>query len=84
MSASEVVACFIGVFLGLGQPLCPLLPWARPLSEAIRTERLMSDRTITRRLQGTDDAALASDDGPILSTVAELFEALKRSITEGT
>ena len=30
------------------------------------------------------DAALASDDGPIFSTVAKLVEALKRSIPEGT
>jgi hypothetical protein len=29
-------------------------------------------------------AALASDDGPIFSTVAKLVEALKRSIPEGT
>jgi hypothetical protein len=29
------------------------------------------------------DAALASDDGPIFSTVAKLVEALKRSIPEG-
>ena len=28
--------------------------------------------------------ALASDDGPIFSTVAKLVEALKRSIPEGT
>jgi len=27
---------------------------------------------------------LASDDGPIFSTVAKLVEALKRSIPEGT
>jgi hypothetical protein len=30
------------------------------------------------------DAALASDDGPIFSTVAKLVDALKRSIPEGT
>jgi hypothetical protein len=29
-------------------------------------------------------AALASDDGPIFSTVAKLVDALKRSIPEGT
>jgi hypothetical protein len=29
------------------------------------------------------DAALASDDSPIFSTVAKLVEALKRSIPEG-
>jgi len=32
----------------------------------------------------TVDGALASDDGPIFSTVAKLVEALKRSIPEGT
>ena len=36
-----------------------------------------------RRLQDCD-AALASDEGPIFSTVAKLVEALKRSIPEGT
>ena len=41
------------------------------------------DRTVKRRLQDCD-AALASDDGPIFSAVAELVEALKRSIPEGT
>jgi hypothetical protein len=30
------------------------------------------------------DAALASDDGPIFSTVAKPVDALKRSIPEGT
>jgi hypothetical protein len=30
------------------------------------------------------EAALASGDGPIFSTVAKLVEALKRSIPEGT
>jgi hypothetical protein len=39
--------------------------------------------TIKRRLQNCD-AALASDDGPIFSTVPKLVEALKRSIPEGT
>ncbi len=43
----------------------------------------MPDRTIKRRLQDCDDA-LASDDGPIFSTVAKLVDALKRSIPEGT
>ena len=43
----------------------------------------MPDRTVKRRLQDCD-AALASDDGPIFSTVAKLVEALKRSIPEGT
>jgi hypothetical protein len=43
----------------------------------------MPDRTVKRRLQDAGDAALASDDGPIFSTVAELVEALKRSIPEG-
>ena len=44
----------------------------------------MPDRTVKRRLQDTRDIALASDDGPIFSTVAKLVEALKRSIPEGT
>jgi hypothetical protein len=43
----------------------------------------MPDKTIKRRLQDCD-AALASDDGPIFSTVAKLVEALKWSIPEGT
>jgi hypothetical protein len=43
----------------------------------------MPDRTVKRRLQDCD-AALASYDGPIFSTVAKLVEAFKRSIPEGT
>ena len=43
----------------------------------------MPERTVKRRLQDCD-AALASDDGPIFSTVAKLVEALKRSIPQGT
>jgi hypothetical protein len=43
----------------------------------------MPERTVKRRLQDCD-AALASDDGRIFSTVAKLVEALKRSIPEGT
>jgi hypothetical protein len=43
----------------------------------------MPERTVKHRLQDSD-AALASDDGPIFSTVAKLVEALKRSIPEGT
>jgi hypothetical protein len=43
----------------------------------------MPDRTLKRRLLDCD-AALASDAGPIFSTVAKLVEALKRSIPEGT
>ena len=43
----------------------------------------MPERTVKRRLQDCD-AALASDDGPILSTVAKLVDALKRSIPEET
>jgi hypothetical protein len=39
----------------------------------------MPEKTVKRRLQG--DAALASDDGPIFSTVDKLVEALKRSVT---
>jgi hypothetical protein len=38
----------------------------------------MPERTVKRRLQDAGDAALASDDGPILSTIAKLVEALKR------
>jgi hypothetical protein len=44
----------------------------------------MTGRTVKRRLQDTGDAALASDDGPIFSTVAKLVDALKHSIPEGT
>jgi hypothetical protein len=43
----------------------------------------MPEKTLKRRLQDCD-AELASDDGPIFSTVAKLVEALKRSIPEGT
>ena len=43
----------------------------------------MSEKTVKCRLQDCD-ASLASDDGPIFSTVAKLVEALKRSIPEGT
>lgn len=43
----------------------------------------MPDRTIEHRPQDCD-AALASDDGPIFSTVAKLVDALKRSTPEGT
>jgi hypothetical protein len=43
----------------------------------------MPEKTVKRRLRDCD-AALASDDGPIFSTVAKLVEALKRSIPEGT
>jgi len=43
----------------------------------------MPERTVKRRLQDCD-AALASDDGPIVSTVAKLVDALKRSIPQGT
>ena len=43
----------------------------------------MPEKTIRRRLENCD-TALASDDGPIFSTVAKLVEALKRSIPEGT
>jgi len=41
------------------------------------------EKTVKRRLQDCD-ATLASDDGPIFSTVAKLVDALKRSIPEGT
>jgi hypothetical protein len=43
----------------------------------------MPEKSVKRRLQDCD-SALASDDGPIFSTVAKLVEALKRSIPEGT
>jgi hypothetical protein len=43
----------------------------------------MPEKPVKRRLQDCD-AALASDDGPIFSTVAKLVEALKRSIPEDT
>jgi hypothetical protein len=43
----------------------------------------MPEKTVKRRLQDRD-AALASDDGPIFSTIAKAVEALKRSIPEGT
>jgi hypothetical protein len=39
----------------------------------------MPEKPVKRRLQDCD-AALASDDGPIFSTVAKLVAALKRSI----
>ena len=38
----------------------------------------MPEKTVRRRLQDCD-ATLASDHGPIFSTVAKLVEALKRS-----
>jgi len=44
----------------------------------------MADKTVKRRLQDAGDATLASDGGPIFSTVAKLVEALERSIPEGT
>jgi hypothetical protein len=40
----------------------------------------MPDRTVKRRVQDSSDAALASDDGPIFSTVAKLVEVLGRAI----
>jgi hypothetical protein len=43
----------------------------------------MPEKTVKRRLQDCD-VALASDDGPMFSTVAKLVDALKRSIPEGT
>jgi hypothetical protein len=52
-------------------------------TSAIREAHPMPEKTVKRRLQDCD-AALASDDGPIFSTVANLVEALKRSIPEGT
>ena len=42
-----------------------------------------TEKTVKRWLQDAGDDALACDDGPIFSTVAELVEALKRSIPEG-
>lgn len=44
----------------------------------------MAEKTIKLQLQDAGDASLASDDGPIFSTLAKLVEALKRSIPEGT
>ena len=43
----------------------------------------MPEKTIKSRVQDCG-AALASDDGPIFSTVAKLVDALKHSIPEGT
>ena len=43
----------------------------------------MPEKTIKHRLQDCD-TALASDDGPIFSTVAEQVDALKRSIPQGS
>jgi hypothetical protein len=43
----------------------------------------MPDRTVKRRLQDCE-AALASDDGPILSTVAKQVDALKQPIPQGS
>jgi hypothetical protein len=36
----------------------------------------MPEKTVKRRLQDAGDVALASDDGPIFSTVAKLVDAL--------
>ena len=45
----------------------------------------MPEKTIKRRLEDTRDAAFASDeDQRIFSTIAQLVEALKRSIPEGS
>jgi hypothetical protein len=44
----------------------------------------MPDKTVQTPAAGFLTPALASDDGPIFSTVAKLVEALKRSIPEGT
>ena len=43
----------------------------------------MPEKTVKRRLQDCD-AALASDDGPIFSTVAKLVEALDARVPTGT
>jgi hypothetical protein len=40
----------------------------------------MPEETIKRRLQDAGAAALASDDGPIFSTVAKLVDALNRAM----
>ena len=40
----------------------------------------MPERTVKRRLKDCD-AALASDDGPIFSTVAKLVEAIQGAIS---
>jgi hypothetical protein len=46
----------------------------------MKREIRMPEKTVKRWLREAGDDALASDDGPIFSTVAELVEALKRSI----
>jgi hypothetical protein len=40
----------------------------------------MPERTVKRRLQDTGDALLASNNGPIFSTVVKLVIALDRAI----
>jgi len=40
----------------------------------------MPEKTVKRRLQDCD-AALASDEGPIFSTVAKLVEAIQAAIS---
>jgi hypothetical protein len=55
-----------------------------PTGARLSQSELMPEKTVKRWLQDAGDDALASDDGPIFSTVAELVEALKRSIPKGT
>jgi hypothetical protein len=40
----------------------------------------MPEKTVKRRLQDCD-AALASDDGPIFSTVAKLVDAIQAAVS---
>jgi len=56
--------------------------FAATLAREERSEPI-PEKTVKRWLLDCD-AALASDDGPIFSTVAKLVEALKRSIPERT
>jgi hypothetical protein len=41
----------------------------------------MPEKTIKRRLEDTRNAAPASDDGPIFSTVTKLVEAIQAAIS---
>ena len=52
------------------------------MEEIKNSHPVCPEKTVKLRLQDCD-AALASDDGPIFSTVAKLVEALRRSIPEG-
>jgi hypothetical protein len=54
-----------------------------PTRAHLSQSELMPEKT-SSWLQDAGDDALASDDGPVFSTVAKLVDALKRSIPEGT